>query len=63
MRIEKAEKLLVRPGQLLCIEIVDDGVIRCVPEDLNNGHYAEIKKLEREGKLEIKERPVGRDRE
>lgn len=55
MKINKAE-ILKDNGKVVCIEIDDDGIKRCVPECEDNRHYQELKRLEKEGKIEIKDR-------
>ncbi len=58
MKIIKADKMK-RGQQDICINIVlEDGTAASVPIEGDNRYLKEIKKLEREGKLEIKEKAI-----
>lgn len=60
MNIEKVEKRM-KGGKRVSDDVIVaiiDGRERHVPEDPDNADYAEIKKMEREGKIVIAEKNI-----
>ena len=57
MKFDKVERPM-RNGQKIgtTLECVINGQVMHVPEDMNNAHYAELKKQESEGKIVIADR-------
>lgn len=64
MNIKKVEKLMrgrKREAEDSLLAVID-GVPSFVPENPDNRHYQEIKKMESEGKLQIQERDIEAER-
>lgn len=57
----KVEKVKFRNEHDM-IEVEGDGFYKmCIPIDQNNRHYQEIKKLEREGKIQITDKKLDQE--
>lgn len=57
LKIESATKV-VRNNKTLCYDIIENGVLKCVPPAKGNRHYEAMMRMQRAGRLQITERNV-----